>query len=1518
MTTTPSPTRPARRPIWRTLLTAAALTVTSLAGAYQIVGDLSATPTTWSGTRGTQQNVGTYAGGNGAATFRSGLTVNVTASRDTTNNQNSFYIGDASGATTTLKDPMSSRAGTGYTGSGFSPAFTTANVEGLYLLSTTLRQDGSFITQTVTSGSNSQTARIYEDPACYGSTGTAGSTGSCLRGILTINFSRPVTNPVFHLTGLGGFITRTNDVWGVATRYRLLTGGVTLAMVGTPQNLSVTTLSGQPSIGVTSFGTGTLVTSGTPANTYDVIQSSCTPAANTTSAGCGSVQTTGTFSQLQFEVSTETKKVAAGTSTTNAYPAGQYDSTKTNGSIINMNFAADATNFAVSVSEDFGDAPASYDPTAAASHVLGDLKLGSAVDAENPAVLNGGTAVTPSPSAVAAGADNNGANGDGADEDAITTFPALASTATGYSLTVPVSGASAAGQVCGWIDFDRGGTFVTGERACAAFASGATSVTLNWSGLSGLSAGTNYVRLRASYDTAGVQNPTGRLDSGEVEDYRLTITPGTDLSVTKTNSVSSVNTGSSTVYTVRVTNAGPSSVTGAVLTDAAITGLNVTGVACSGTPGQCTAGTTPTAAQLQAGYALPALSSGQFYELTVTGTVTATVGSLANTATVAAPSGVTDTNSSNNSVTDTDTVTAPDLTISKSHTGTWTQADLGRTYTLTVTNSGTGPTSGTVTVTDTLPAGLSAWTISGTGWTCTLGTLTCTRSDVLSAGGSYPAITVTVDVDIAAPASVTNTAAVSGGGQVNTANDSASDPTTITATSTGLQNCSVLNSASPTSLNFSGAGALVSGTANTVGAVYRFSNVTTGMDALVTVTQLSVTGSATLLGSGLSAALTSNSNASVEYRVDLVQAGTNTPATPIDLLVFSFDIDGVSATNPLSDYGEFVSPNSVFLNSPTRLTLSGTRASQSSTYVGFNDNTSADPRNAAGAVYLDVNSLTLRAGFAGGNNNANRTVSFDMRTSKSSSFTVRNCTDQTAPRTADLSVTKTDGVTSVNAGGSVTYTLTVSNAGPNSTAATLTDPVATGLTKTGVSCAAATGGATCPTSPGVAGLESGLALPSIPSGGTLTFTVTATVTATGGSVVNTATVSVPATTIEPNTGNNTASDTDTVTPIADLTLTKTNGVSSVNPARTTTYTITLTNNGPSGAGGTVLTDPAATGLAKTGVSCVAAGGAACPVITILTLQSGVTVATLPAGGSVTLSVTATVTAVGGSVTNSVTATLPGGTVDLTPTGTVSDTDTVSSITDLNVTKTGPAYAVPGEALTFTVTVTNTTAVPAAAYTVTDTLPAGLTYVSASNGGTYDSATRTVTWSLLSLAGSAQQTLTVTAAAPSEAQVTGGLTSVQNTASVALPGETALGNNTSAPTDTRLILTSVSKEVRNVSTGTAFGTSGGGKPGEILEYCLITRNLGGADLGAPTGYVVTDAVPASVTASLNAYDAAEPGTDTGFGVKVTRGAAPTAYLKSAAATLTDTGSTFGRGRLSVNLGVLTAGETVTICFQTTIR
>jgi uncharacterized repeat protein (TIGR01451 family) len=122
----------------------------------------------------------------------------------------------------------------------------------------------------------------------------------------------------------------------------------------------------------------------------------------------------------------------------------------------------------------------------------------------------------------------------------------------------------------------------------------------------------------------------------------------------------------------------------------------------------------------------------------------------------------------------------PDLTLALSHAGDFTAGDTGRTYTILATNSGNTPTtSAPASVTDTLPAGLTATAIAGTGWTCVLQTLTCTRSNVLTAGASYPPITLTTDVAAGAPPTVTNTATISGGGQHPSADDTASDPTTI-------------------------------------------------------------------------------------------------------------------------------------------------------------------------------------------------------------------------------------------------------------------------------------------------------------------------------------------------------------------------------------------------------------------------------------------------------------------------------------------------------------------------------------------------------------------------------------------------------------------------------------------------------------------------------------------------------------------------------------------------------------------
>jgi sugar lactone lactonase YvrE len=87
---------------------------------------------------------------------------------------------------------------------------------------------------------------------------------------------------------------------------------------------------------------------------------------------------------------------------------------------------------------------------------------------------------------------------------------------------------------------------------------------------------------------------------------------------------------------------------------------------------------------------------------------------------------------------------------------------------------GTAPTSGTVTVTETAPAGLTLISMSGSGWTCSGNT--CTRVDVLNPGASYPTITVTVNVAVDAPSQVTNEVTVSGGGSPTI---TAGDVTTI-------------------------------------------------------------------------------------------------------------------------------------------------------------------------------------------------------------------------------------------------------------------------------------------------------------------------------------------------------------------------------------------------------------------------------------------------------------------------------------------------------------------------------------------------------------------------------------------------------------------------------------------------------------------------------------------------------------------------------------------------------------------
>lgn len=116
-----------------------------------------------------------------------------------------------------------------------------------------------------------------------------------------------------------------------------------------------------------------------------------------------------------------------------------------------------------------------------------------------------------------------------------------------------------------------------------------------------------------------------------------------------------------------------------------------------------------------------------------------------------------------------------DLQITKTRSASFPVNGTGS-YTLTVTNIGTNPISGTTTVVDNLPASLTFSSVSGTGWTCNnTNPISCTRSDSLAANISFPPITINVNIGQAAIPSVTNTATLTNANDLNSDNNTATN-----------------------------------------------------------------------------------------------------------------------------------------------------------------------------------------------------------------------------------------------------------------------------------------------------------------------------------------------------------------------------------------------------------------------------------------------------------------------------------------------------------------------------------------------------------------------------------------------------------------------------------------------------------------------------------------------------------------------------------------------------------------------
>ncbi len=234
---------------------------------------------------------------------------------------------------------------------------------------------------------------------------------------------------------------------------------------------------------------------------------------------------------------------------------------------------------------------------------------------------------------------------------------------------------------------------------------------------------------------------------------------------------------------------------------------------------------------------------------------------------------------------------------------------------------------------------------------------------------------------------------------------------------------------------------------------------------------------------------------------------------------------------------------------------------------------------------------------------------------------------------SDVLLELTSSPASATGGGSAEFVYTLRNNGPDAaTAVRVINTVGSNLALSAISCTSA-GGAACPatTSPV-------MDIPSLPTGGSLVFTVTTQVVlAINGTVTNT--LAVSADSDSDFTNNSAVGSTAVVTPVSGLSLTGT-GPTGVASNTAATFRMTLVNTGPDAAAGVRVIDTLGGNLTLTSVTCTPSGGATCPAALGLLMD----VTDLPVGGTLIFDVTARVAnGTNGTIINTMSAATTSGT-----------------------------------------------------------------------------------------------------------------------------------------------------------------------------------------------------------------------------------------------------------------------------------
>lgn len=554
---------------------------------------------------------------------------------------------------------------------------------------------------------------------------------------------------------------------------------------------------------------------------------------------------------------------------------------------------------------------------------------------------------------------------------------------------------------------------------------------------------------------------------------------------------------------------------------------------------------------------------------------------------------------------------ATDLELTKTDSPDPVEVGSTLTYTLEATNAGPNSATGVV-ITDTLPATLSGVTASSPDGTCTISgrLVTCTIGD-LAVGETA---TVTITGTPTQTGSITNAAAVvgdqqdpetddntaleetevqeEGGGpgpapgdaDVSILKTDAPDPVAVGQTltyrltvsnggpdtATGVTVTDVL----PPSVTLDSATVTTgSGTCTSSGqtVVCELGDIVSGGSAVVTI-EVTPTTIGTITDNAVVSANQSDANPdnnSDSEQTDVIAA----PQPGIDLSIVKNDFP-----DPVAGGANFTYTLEVTNEGDSLATGVTVRdfLPESVTFVSA----SAGCSHTAGVVTCDLGDLaggatetvtiTVQAPNADVTVTNTATVAANENDTDTSDNTAIEETTVDAGGTpgdqfSDLSIRKSDNPDPVAVGAQIVYSLRITNSGPDdATNVRVVDELPTQVTFVSAShggCVHESGTVVC-------------TIPSLAAGGLLTITITVEAD-TAGTASNNVAVS-PGPQRDPNPGNNTATEQTTIgggaVPIADLSLTKTDAPDPVSVGAVLTYTLVVTNDGPSVATGVELVD----------------------------------------------------------------------------------------------------------------------------------------------------------------------------------------------------------------------------------------------------------------------------------------------------------------------------------------------------------